>query len=514
MAQGTYYHDGTKWTPTHDRPPLRRPVGGGDAALPVDFSGVTVHSVNHRGYSSTAPENTIPAYIMSKEKGFTCVEADVAFTADGVAVLLHDSTIDRTSNGSGSISALTYAEVSKYDFGSWKSDTYAGTRIPTFAEFIAFCKNVGLHPYIELKNAATYTAAQIKSLVEMVNNCGMRGRVSWISFTAAYLGYVRDSDPAARLGYLVSSVTANAISTAQALQTGRNEVFMDSSDYDTDAVARCQAAGLPLEIWTINSQSIIESMDPYITGVTSDNLIAEEILREKAMAYDYSVTAVTVTAISAAYTGGNVAAGTPVDALNGLTVTATYSDGSTSPVTGYTLSGSIAEGDNTVTVTYQGKTATFTVTGIPGGAEEPDIAESYTISGDRLIQGGIVGDYSGHGSEWPYCDARTTRRNYPYWDIKVEAGATYRFEVDATVPVNIGVLECSQLVLDAVAESTNFGYTSGNEYVVDSGWKTAPVEITMRTEYPTKVVRFNFKRADSSNMTADDITEVRAYKVS
>ena len=176
--------------------------GNVDCILPVDFSGVTVHSVNHRGYSSAAPENTIPAYIMSKEKGFVCVEADVAFTSDGVAVLLHDNTIDRTSHGSGRISALTFAEVSKYDFGSWKSATYTGTRIPTFAEFIAFCKNVGLHPYIELKNAATYTAAQIRSLVEMVNNCGMRGNVSWISFTATYLGYVRDADPTARLGYL------------------------------------------------------------------------------------------------------------------------------------------------------------------------------------------------------------------------------------------------------------------------------------------------------------------------
>lgn len=67
-----------------------------------------VKAINHRGYSAIAPENTIPAYIMSKKMGFTYVECDVSFTSDGVAVLLHDNTIDRTSDGSGAISGLTY----------------------------------------------------------------------------------------------------------------------------------------------------------------------------------------------------------------------------------------------------------------------------------------------------------------------------------------------------------------------------------------------------------------------
>lgn len=75
---------------------------------PLKDSEYNVLAVNHRGYSKDAPENTIPAYIMSKQKGFNYVECDVAFTKDGVAVLLHDSTIDRTSNGSGSISSMTY----------------------------------------------------------------------------------------------------------------------------------------------------------------------------------------------------------------------------------------------------------------------------------------------------------------------------------------------------------------------------------------------------------------------
>ena len=77
----------------------------------------------------------------------------------------------------------------------------------------------------------------------------------------------------------------------------------------------------------------------------------------------FGIEAATITGISATYSGGSVPAGTALDDLTGIVVTAQYSDGSTATVTGYTLSGEIAEGSNTITVTYQGKTATFTVTG-------------------------------------------------------------------------------------------------------------------------------------------------------
>ena len=87
---------------------------------------------------------------------------------------------------------------------------------------------------------------------------------------------------------------------------------------------------------------------------------------------------VTLTGISAVYSGGDVAVGTAVADLTGIVVTAHYSDGSTETVTGYTLSGTIAEGSNTVTVTYQGKTTSFTVTGVAesGG----DTGETKTLT--------------------------------------------------------------------------------------------------------------------------------------
>lgn len=248
----------------------------------VDYS-PAIKSVNHRGYSAGAPENTLPAYILSKQKGFEYAECDVAFTSDGVAVLMHDDTIDRTSNGSGNVSSLTYEQLLTYDFGSWFSAEYTGTKIPTFEEFIKLCKQIGLHPYIELKSSGNYTQAQITSIVDMVKANGMRGKVTYISFNADFLGYVKSADPAARLGYLSSAANDSVITTVTNLRSGSNEVYagVKYSVLTDSFITKCINANIPLEIWTVNDAEYIRNMNSYISGVTSDSLIAGDILRSE-----------------------------------------------------------------------------------------------------------------------------------------------------------------------------------------------------------------------------------------
>lgn len=242
-----------------------------------------VKAIAHRGYSTTAPENTLPAYKLAKAMGFYYVETDVSFTSDGVAVCLHDATIDRTSNGTGNINSLTWEQVQSYDFGSWKSPDYAGTKIPSFEQFILLCRNLGLHPYIELKNSATYTETQIRSLVDIVKSHGMEGKVTWISFASTYLTYVKNYDPKARLGFVVFNLTSANITTAQGLLTGTNDVFVDVrwSTLTSEMVDYAKTGNVPLEVWIIENASEIEGMNPYITGVTSNSLIAGKILYEK-----------------------------------------------------------------------------------------------------------------------------------------------------------------------------------------------------------------------------------------
>ncbi len=237
-----------------------------------------VRSIAHRGASQWAPENTLAAFRLAKELGFSCVEADIRFTEDGIPVCLHDGSIDRTSNGTGDIWNLTLEEVRQYDFGAWKDSSYAGTSIPTFEEFLLLCKNIGLHPYIEMKEG---TSNQIRGLVDMVSRYGMKGKVTWISFDSGLLSAVRWYDEEARLGFLISEFSPAAVYEISGLRSGKNEVFLDSSVCNSWIVDECRKAGLPLEMWTINKEWQMDQMDPYITGVTSDCLVYGQYLYDK-----------------------------------------------------------------------------------------------------------------------------------------------------------------------------------------------------------------------------------------
>lgn len=254
-------------------------TGGEVSETFVDYDRI-IKGIAHRGYSSIAPENTLPAYRLAKQRGFFYVETDVSFTSDGVPVCLHDATINRTSNGSGNINSLTWEQVQQYDFGSWKSPAYAGTKIPSLEEFLLLCRDIILHPYIELKNTATYSQSQIEGLVDMVYRLGMDGKVTWISFSSTYLGYVRNYDPLARLGFVVSGLTAANITTASGLKTGSNDVFIDTSALTDAAVELCINGRLPMEVWTIDSEATIKNANPYITGFTSNSLLAGRVLYE------------------------------------------------------------------------------------------------------------------------------------------------------------------------------------------------------------------------------------------
>lgn len=249
-----------------------------------------IKSINHRGYSSEAPENTIPAYEMSAEKGYKYVECDVAFTRDDVAVLLHDDTIDRTSNGTGRIENWLYADLLKLDFGypTKFGNKYKGTKIPTMDEFLYLCKTKGIHPYIEFKSGGGYTQKQIQKVVDLVIANNMQDNVTYISFNLTYLQYVRDYYKTARIGYLANALNDNDFGTwKQRLSSLRtvngkevcNDVFFDvRHDLVPDVIDYCITNYFPIEIWTVNDPEIIKSMNPYISGVTSDNLVVDDVL--------------------------------------------------------------------------------------------------------------------------------------------------------------------------------------------------------------------------------------------
>lgn len=247
----------------------------------------TFKSVNHTGYCTVAPANTLPAYKLSKEKGFFYVETDVKFTTDGVAVLFHDDVINSTGrNKDGSELTETvyfhncsYDDLLTYDFGIRMGADYAGTTIAKFDDFIALCKNIGLHPYIELKAGSK---TQIQGLVDVVERNGMKGKVTWIG-GLTNLQYVSAYDKTARLGYVNHSITVAGVVDAKALQTGVNEVFIDThvSNVTEELVTACINAGMPLEVYSwVNNESEITGLHPYVSGFTCNLHHAGKVLHD------------------------------------------------------------------------------------------------------------------------------------------------------------------------------------------------------------------------------------------
>lgn len=252
-----------------------------------------VKGVSHSGYSKYAPSNNLLAYQQSALMGFRYAETDVRFTSDGVPVCLHDASINSVArNADGTqlsttvnIHDITYEETLTYDFGLVKGQEYAGTKISTLEEVLLLCRAVGLHLYIELKYDAAYTEAQIKGLVTLVTKLGMRKYVSWISTNVTYLGYIHAADANARLGYVADTLTEERITSMTALRDA-NEVFVTQSySYVTDdTLALCIDAGLPLEVYTVNTEAGILAIDPYVTGIASDYFDASKVLSANALA--------------------------------------------------------------------------------------------------------------------------------------------------------------------------------------------------------------------------------------
>jgi glycerophosphoryl diester phosphodiesterase len=240
-----------------------------------------VRTIAHRGDVQTAPENTIAAYRQAIRNGYKYMETDVRFTGDGVPVMLHDATIDRTSNGKGSVSIFTLEELKQFDFGGWKSEEYAGEKIPTFAEMLAFCRATGMVPFIELKGQ---TKTQVETLVDLVDKYGLLNDVHWISFSEQCLEYVRTAHTDANLCYINSEVTAENAAMVAGWKTGKNEVGILPYRNATENAAKiCRGAGLYMMAGTITNPTQVSNAPIYTSWFIADGVNATELLYRSAM---------------------------------------------------------------------------------------------------------------------------------------------------------------------------------------------------------------------------------------
>jgi len=118
-------------------------------------------AVAHRGHSMAYPENTLEAYRAAIELGVEMIECDVNITQDGVLVMMHDTTLDRTTTGSGRVSKVTWADIQQMDVGSKFNPKFAGVRVPTAEETLRLYKDTGTLSCVEVKGGSAEESNQI-----------------------------------------------------------------------------------------------------------------------------------------------------------------------------------------------------------------------------------------------------------------------------------------------------------------------------------------------------------------
>ncbi|MCQ2492563.1 MAG: hypothetical protein MJ087_05940 [Lachnospiraceae bacterium] len=224
--------------------------------------------INHRGYNVEAPENTLSAFRLSKEHGFDTIECDVTLSREGIPMIMHDATLERTSNGQGFAYEKTYEELRQLDFGSWYSEDFKGEKMPSFKEFCELCDKMGYKAYVEIKNDTPMEQANVDEIIRIAKEYGLLSKITWISFKEEYLVYVRNRLPKARLGYLAKP----SADVFHRLKTENNEVFFDTNykKLKPKTIEMAKECGAAIEVWTVNTEEALENLDPYVSGVTSN----------------------------------------------------------------------------------------------------------------------------------------------------------------------------------------------------------------------------------------------------
>jgi len=202
-------------------------------------------NIAHRGASGTFPENTLSAFRAAIDAGADMCELDVQLTRDGAVVVIHDETVNRTSDGRGKVAELTLEEIQRLDAGAWfKDGSSRGERIPTLdAVFGATAGRCGLN--IELKAAGA--EGQVAAVMQKRDAFGT-SIVS--SFNWDYLAKIRDLDSRIRFGLLAERGSTDLLMAAVAMHAHAINPRFDMVTADL-----CKAAherGLMVYTWTVD----------------------------------------------------------------------------------------------------------------------------------------------------------------------------------------------------------------------------------------------------------------------
>jgi glycerophosphoryl diester phosphodiesterase len=211
-----------------------------------------LHRVAHRGYSAVAPENTLAALAAGVLAGATFIEFDVRTSADGVPMVIHDRTVDRTTDGSGSVSELTRDEIAGLDAGSWFSPAYAGIGVPLLTEVLDLLEPAAGQVGLLMEIKAPATAEQVELIFAQVDEWGLLGRTVVQSFDPDVVRLAGEVAPEVRRGLLRHGFDDDQVTVAKDLGLDFCNPRLAAVLDDPGTVADLRDNGVQVMPWTAN----------------------------------------------------------------------------------------------------------------------------------------------------------------------------------------------------------------------------------------------------------------------
>ncbi|MEN8253908.1 MAG: glycerophosphodiester phosphodiesterase family protein [Verrucomicrobiota bacterium] len=225
--------------------------------------------VAHRGYSAKYPENTVASIEGGIAAGSDGIEFDLHRCASGQTVLLHDYTLERTTDGEGAVAEATLADLQKLDAGSWKGAQFAGERVPTLDEALKAFDGTDVTAVIEVKAADV----DAKDLVGLLSSHEAKACV--ISFHQEKIKEIKKADSNIRCGLLVGGVPAESDPAdwmlEQAKKLGCEVLSINFQVLSPDIIKKLRENNIETWAWTVNDTAVMQALvDWGIDGITTD----------------------------------------------------------------------------------------------------------------------------------------------------------------------------------------------------------------------------------------------------
>jgi glycerophosphoryl diester phosphodiesterase len=229
--------------------------------------------IGHRGGGTLAPENTLSGIRRAAEMGFGGVEFDVMLSADRVPVLIHDETLERTTNGHGSVAATPYPKLARLDAGAWFGPAYRGERLPTLDQAGRLCAELGLWANIEIKPASGFereTAAAAAGLAAQLWRSALP-KPFLSSFHPICLEVARTAAPELDRGYLTDRIARGWKEAAY--QLGCVSVHCNFEHLTKSQADEIKSAGYWLLCYTVNETGTAQRLFSWgVDAVFTDRL--------------------------------------------------------------------------------------------------------------------------------------------------------------------------------------------------------------------------------------------------